>query len=96
MILVSVALPIKYMHDLHEADRILKLVLEKAADNRLKLVKEIDIRLGSIEEHGEIINPDNLRFNMLNLAKGTIAENALINISIIEGDSWELVSIDGN
>ncbi|MFW0862235.1 MAG: hypothetical protein ACKKL6_01485 [Candidatus Komeilibacteria bacterium] len=84
------------MHDLHEADRILKLVLEKAVENRLKLVKEIDIRLGQIEEHGEIINPDNLRFNMLNLAKGTIAENALINISVIEGDSWELVSIDGN
>ena len=33
---------------------------------------------------------------MLNLAKGTIADNALINIEIIEGDSWELVSIDGN
>jgi len=84
------------MHDLHEADRILKLVLEKAAENRLKIVKEIDIRLGQIEEHGEIINPDNLRFNMLNLAKGTIAENALINITVIKGDSWELVSIDGN
>lgn len=96
MILVSVALHIKNMHDLHEADRILKLVLEKAAENRLKIVKEIDIRLGQIEEHGEIINPDNLRFNMLNLAKGTIAENALINITVIKGDSWELVSIDGN
>lgn len=83
------------MHDLHEADRILKLVLEKAADNNLRVVKEIDIRLGQIEEHGEIINPDNLRFNMTNLAKGTIAEGALINIAVIEGDDWELVSIDG-
>jgi len=83
------------MHDLHEADRILKLVLEKAADNNLRVVKEIDIRLGQIEEHGEIINPDNLRFNMTNLSKGTIAEDALINIAVIEGDDWELVSIDG-
>jgi len=83
------------MHDLHEANRIIKLVLEKAADNNLKLVKEIDIRLGKIEEHGEIINPSNLEFNMKNLAKGTIVEGALINIEVIKGDSWELVSIDG-
>ncbi len=84
------------MHDLHEANRIIKLVLEKAVENRLKIVKEIDIRLGQIEEHGEIINPENLEFNIKNLAKGTIAETALVNITVIEGDDWELVSIDGN
>jgi Zn finger protein HypA/HybF involved in hydrogenase expression len=83
------------MHDLHEANRIMKLVLEKAAENNLKVVKSIEIKLGQIEEHGEIINPDNLKFNMKNLAKTTIAENASINIETIKGDSWELVSIDG-
>lgn len=84
------------MHDLHEANRILKVVLAKAVDNNLKTVQAIAIKLGQIKEHGEIINPENLEFNMKNLAKGTLAENAEINIEIVEGDSWELVSIDGN
>jgi Zn finger protein HypA/HybF involved in hydrogenase expression len=83
------------MHDLHEADKILKVVLAKANENNLKQVDKIEVNLGQIEEHGEIINPDNLSFNMKNLAKGTIAEHAEINITEIGGDMWELVSIEG-
>ncbi|MFH1668174.1 MAG: hydrogenase/urease maturation nickel metallochaperone HypA [Candidatus Komeilibacteria bacterium] len=83
------------MHDLHEADKILKVVLAKAEENNLKQVDQIEIKLGQIEEHGEIINPDNLAFNIRNLAKGTIAADAEINIIEIGGDIWELVSIEG-
>ncbi|OIO46812.1 MAG: hypothetical protein AUJ28_01825 [Parcubacteria group bacterium CG1_02_37_51] len=83
------------MHDLHEADKILKVVLAKAEENNLKQVDQIEIKLGQIEEHGEIINPDNLAFNIRNLAKGTIAADAEINIVEIGGDIWELVSIEG-
>ena len=59
------------MHDLHAADQILKLVLEKANDNKLIKVKKIIIELGSVVEHGEEINAENLVFNLKLLAKNS-------------------------
>ena len=52
------------MHDLHAADKILKVVLDKAAEKNLMRVDKILIELGSIIEHGDEINPDNLKFNI--------------------------------
>lgn len=107
MILVS---PVQStnMHDFHLADQILKIVLEYAQKNDLKNIKKIELELGSILEHDEIIPPENLIFNFKLLSKNTIAETAELNIKKIArpqrqqadllggqtGDSWKLISIE--
>lgn len=83
------------MHDLHEADRVLKLVLEHAERNKLKEVTKIVIGLGSVIEHGSEIDPENLKFNMHLLAKETKAENAEVVIKKINGAAWKLDEIEG-
>jgi Zn finger protein HypA/HybF involved in hydrogenase expression len=83
------------MHDLHEADRILKLVLDHAVKNGLKKVTKIKIGLGGVIEHGSEINPENLKFNIGVLARGTAAEGAEVVIKKIKADTWELQEIEG-
>ncbi len=83
------------MHDFHLADTILKTVLEYAEKNGFKNIKKIELELGSILEHGEVISPENLIFNFNLLSKNTIAQSAELNIKSIAGDSWKLISIDG-
>ena len=83
------------MHDVHAANAILKLVLDEARKNNLKKINIITIELGSIVEHGEEINPLNLKFNLRLLAKNTPAEEARIEIKKTTGVTWKLVSIDG-
>ena len=82
------------MHDLHLAQQIFKIVLEYAEKNNLKSIKKIELELGSILEHDEVISPENLIFNFNLLSKNTLAENAEIDIKKIEGDSWKLISIE--
>jgi Zn finger protein HypA/HybF involved in hydrogenase expression len=84
------------MHDLHEADRILKLVLDHAERNKFKSVTKIVIGLGSVIEHGSEINPENLKFNVETLARGTKAEGAEVVVKKIEADTWELEEIEGD
>ena len=84
------------MHDLHAADQILKLVLEKANENKLLQVKKIIIELGSVVEHGEEINEENLVFNLKLLAKNTPAKNVEVVVTKTKGDSWKLVEIEGD
>ena len=83
------------MHDFHEADRILKLVLEYAAKNKLKKVKRIVIELGGVWEHGEEISPENLKYNIKLLSKNTPAEGAETIINRIKGNAWVLKEIEG-
>lgn len=83
------------MHDLHAADQILKVVLDKANENKLMKVEKIVIELGSIVEHGEEINLDNLKFNLKLLAKNTPARNAEIVIKKVKGNFWRLKEIEG-
>ena len=84
------------MHDIHEADKILKLVLENAHQNNLKKVTQINIKLGSVIEHGADITAENLEFNLKMLSRNSIADNAKINIEKVDGNSWELISIHGD
>lgn len=84
------------MHDLHEADKIIKLVLAKAKENNLAKVTRIDLSLGTIVEHGQTIKPENLRFNLEMLSKDTLAEGAIISIKETRGNYWELEQIEGN
>jgi Zn finger protein HypA/HybF involved in hydrogenase expression len=82
------------MHDFHLADTILKIVLEYAEKNNLKSIKKIELELGSILEHDEVISSENLIFNFNLLSKNTIAQSAELNIKKIAGDSWKLISIE--
>ena len=84
------------MHDLHEADKILRLVLEKANDNKLLKVTKIVIELGTMIEHGQDIDPDNLAFNLKLLTKNTPAREAEVVVKKVQGDSWKLVEIEGD
>lgn len=83
------------MHDLHEADRILKLVLDHAKRNKLKKVTKIKIGLGSVIEHGSEIDPENLKFNIGLLACGTVVEGAEVVVKKITGATWKLEEIEG-
>jgi len=83
------------MHDLHEANKILKVILDYAAKNKLKKVTKAVIELGSIIEHGDEILPENLEFNIRMLAQNTLAEDLVINIKKVRGDSWVLKEIVG-
>ncbi len=83
------------MHDLHEADKILKVILDYAQKNNLKKVTKAVIDIGSITEHGEELLPANVQFNIIMLAQGTIAENLEIIINKTHGDSWVLKEIEG-
>jgi len=82
------------MHDFHLANTILKTVLEYAEKNGFKKIKKIELELGSILEHGEVISPENLIFNFNLLSKNTIAETAELEVKKIKGDSWKLISIE--
>lgn len=82
------------MHDFHLADTILKTVLEYAEKNGFKNIKKIELELGSILEHDEVILPENLIFNFKLLSKNTICENAVLNVKSVAGDNWKLVSIE--
>ena len=83
------------MHDLHLANKILNLVLEKARKNNLKKISGIKIELGEIIEHGQQITPENLRFNFKMLAKGSIAEGTEIEINSTKKESFVLREIIG-
>ncbi|MBD3359581.1 MAG: hypothetical protein GF365_02640 [Candidatus Buchananbacteria bacterium] len=83
------------MHDLHEADKILKLILKNAKANKFNKVTKAEIDLGQIIEHGAEILDENLHFNIIILAKGTIAEGLEININKIKATHWILKNIEG-
>ncbi len=84
------------MHDIHCADKILKLSLEYGQKNNLKKIQKIIIELGTIIEHGEQINAENLKFNLDLLSKNTIAENAQITVKKNNSiDGWKLAEIEG-
>ena len=84
------------MHDLHVANKILKLALEEAKKNNLKSITKIKVELGEIVEHGQRISPANLKFNIKMLAKGSMAEKAEVIIRSMEGNSFVLKEIYGN
>ncbi|MDD5341041.1 MAG: hypothetical protein PHC97_01235 [Patescibacteria group bacterium] len=83
------------MHDLHEADKILKVILDYGQKNNLRKITKAVIDLGSMVEHGEELLPANVEFNIKMLAQGTIAENLETIINKTHGDSWVLKEIEG-
>lgn len=83
------------MHDLHEADRILKLIITNAQQNKLNKITRAEIDLGIVVEHGAEILPENLEFNIMMLAQDTIAEGLELKINKIKADHWILKNIEG-
>jgi Zn finger protein HypA/HybF involved in hydrogenase expression len=83
------------MHDLHLSNKILNLILKEGEKNNFKKIIEIKIELGKIIEHNQIITPENLKFNLKILAKGTIAENAKIKINSVKNKFFSLKEITG-
>ena len=78
------------MHDFHLADQIVKIAKEHAAKNGLSQITRIVLELGDIIEHGEGITPANLEYNIR-----LLMPIKKIDIKKAKGDSWKLVSIDG-
>ncbi len=74
----------------------MKQVLEFAAKNNLKKITAVKIKIGDILEHGEIINPENLKFNLGMLAQGTPAEDARFKIEKFDRrGEYEIAEIEG-
>lgn len=69
------------MHDLHAADKILQSVLDFGRRKKLTKITDIYVDLGRIVEHGDEISPDNFKFNLKNLSRGTIAQGVKIHLS---------------
>lgn len=85
------------MHDLHLANKIYQIVLEQAKNHNFKQVTKIKIELGGVIEHGEKINPYNLRFNIKAFDRGGLLNLAGIEIVRRKGDDyWKLVEITGS
>lgn len=83
------------MHDLHEANKILKVIIDYAQKNKFKKVNKAVIELGSIIEHGAEISAENLKFNLKMLARNTIADNLTLEIIKTKGADWILKEIQG-
>lgn len=84
-----------YMHDIHVANKVYKLVMESAKSNGIDVVKKIEIDLGSIVEHGADITAENLDFNLKMLGEKAFDKNIEIKINRVDGNDWKLVSISG-
>ncbi|MDD5590243.1 MAG: hypothetical protein PHQ47_03685 [Candidatus Portnoybacteria bacterium] len=78
------------MHDFHLANEIVKIAKEYAKREGLLKISKIVLKLGDIIEHGENISSENLRHNI------NLLMPCEVKISKIKGDSWRLVSIEGN
>jgi len=78
------------MHDFHLADQIVKIAKEYAQKNGLGKITKIVLKLGDIVEHGEGITPENLEYNIK-----LLMPIDKIEIKKVKGDSWRLISIDG-
>lgn len=78
------------MHDFHLANQIVKIVREYAQKNGLAKITKIVIELGKMSEHGETIEPKNLKYNI------NLLMPCEVKIKTIEGDLWKLVSVEGN
>ena len=83
------------MHDLMTAKDITDAVQKKAKENNLKKVTEIVIDLGEMEDHGEIVSSENLRFHLDYLLKGTVAEKAKLVFKKVKTDTIILREIEG-
>ncbi|MFC1612850.1 hydrogenase/urease maturation nickel metallochaperone HypA [Patescibacteria group bacterium] len=79
------------MHDIHLANQIVKLAKENAKKHNIKDIKKIKVALGYVSEHGEVVHPENLEFNIK-----LLLSDVAVEIDRIDDDRWELIEIDGD
>lgn len=70
-------------------------VQKKAKENNLNIVTEVVIDLGEMEDHGEIVSEENLRFHLDYLLKGTLAEKSKLVFKKVKTDTIVLREIEG-
>lgn len=90
------------MHDFMLAKEIVDEIKKIAVDKDLKKINSAKVEIGMIamahdghEEHVEDVSEENLQFAIENISKGTVLENAKIEIKKIAGDHWKLTELDG-
>lgn len=90
------------MHDFMLAKEIVDEILKIAKSEKLSNIDSVSLEIGQIAlahdghaEHIEDISVDNLKFGIKNIVKKTILERTKFNIKKVSGESWHLVSIDG-
>jgi Zn finger protein HypA/HybF involved in hydrogenase expression len=89
------------MHDFLLAKEIADKILEVAKENKLEKISQVVVNLGTIsmahgefEEHAEEISVENLRFGLEGILGQSGFNEIEFKISKVEGDNWELVSIN--
>lgn len=72
-----------------------------AQEKNIKKAKSVSLEIGKISmshdghpEHVEDIDPENLRFGLEGIAKGTPFEGANFKIGKANDGSWKIVNID--
>lgn len=91
------------MHDFLLAKEIVDEIKKIAEDKGLEKVESAKVEIGMIamahdghDEHIEDVSEENLQFAIENISKGTVLENAKVEIKKIEGHHWKLTEIEGN
>ncbi|HEX8974700.1 MAG TPA: hydrogenase/urease maturation nickel metallochaperone HypA [Patescibacteria group bacterium] len=90
------------MHDFLLAKEIVDEVLAVAKEKKLSKISKIKVEIGQValahdgfDEHIDDISEENLQFGIESIAKGTILENATLDICKVGGDHWKLKEIEG-
>ena len=90
------------MHDFLLAKEIVDEVKKIAQEKNLSNVSRVSVEIGQIalahdghDEHIEDVSIENLEFGIENISKGTIMENAKIEIRKVESDTWKIIEIEG-
>ncbi|MBU0597395.1 hydrogenase maturation nickel metallochaperone HypA [Patescibacteria group bacterium] len=83
------------MHDLVAAQDIIKTALAVAKRNKIKVIDKIEINLGKVIEHNQVITPANLKFNLNLVKKNTIAGKAEFIINEGIGRELSIVAVKG-
>ena len=84
------------MHDLYAAQDILEAAKKTAKSKKLKIITKLVIELGQIEDHGDVISEENLRFNLQLLSKNTVAQDAKVVIHRTKSQQCVLAELEGN
>ena len=89
------------MHDFMLAKEIMDELQKIAQEKKLEKVKSVNLEIGIISmahdghgEHMEDIDPENLRFGLEGIAKGTPYESAIFKIDKVAGNSWKIVNVE--
>ena len=89
------------MHDFMLAKEIMDELKKIAQDKNIQKAKSVSLEIGTISmshdghpEHTEDIDPENLRFGLEGISKGTPYDGAKFKIGKTEGVSWKIVNIE--